>query len=333
VSLDAFRWDVRASRLPAATSDRLIIVYAVGVGIVFYIVSKILLDAYVYGDQQYYRAFYTAVGLQNPLTSLTMQEEYLGSSELIYPLLAWLWSYFNIDHSVFVAFLNALLGSFLFVYLRRNNANLLFIGLVLTNYYVLALCTSAERLKLGFVFALAGMAVENKNARRVLLVLAPLAHFQMLILYAGSYIWTFLEKEADTDQARRRRMISGIGVSIALMLFLAVFGNAVLSKIQANWSVTSLESIAQGGVILGVAQIVTRDLRRVMVTFLPLLVLVLLLGGDRMNMIIVATLFFIVVRERKTSNILILLLTGYLSFKSISLVNNIFTYGDGFYSA
>ena len=82
--------------------------------------------------------------------------------------------------------------------------------------------------------------------------------------------------------------------------------------------------------LLIISLVVFKDKFKVLFSLLPLIVAVILLGGQRVNMIAVTLVFILCVSEKKTNHPLIICLFTYFSLKSIPFIYNIYYNGNGF---
>src|SRR5690606_16850150 len=117
-----------------------------------YFFSTWFLDLYVGGDQQYYRAFWTAMTWAKPDQWQDIQGRYLGSNDYLYSVIISFGTNSGFDRTSYISFWNALLTGTLSYILVKYRASFLFAALLLTNYYLLVLLSSAERVKFAYLF-------------------------------------------------------------------------------------------------------------------------------------------------------------------------------------
>lgn len=149
-----------------------------------FLISLPLLHLYSGGDQVHYTAYYDYLANKNLLQAYLSQHEYLGSSELVYPLIAWIGSNLGLDKVLYFSFWNATLLLFIGILLLKHNASATFIFLTLFNFYLFVLLTGAERLKFAYIFLL--LAALTQNSSRLIMIGAAIAsHLQALITTAA----------------------------------------------------------------------------------------------------------------------------------------------------
>ena len=107
---------------------------------------------YVLGDQVHYRSVYENLAELSLVDGYIYYNSALDSLEFVHFFLSWLASRF-LDKDLFVAIANALLAWVAFGVFQKWKASVFIaVLLVLTNYYLIAMYFSAERLKFGFIF-------------------------------------------------------------------------------------------------------------------------------------------------------------------------------------
>jgi hypothetical protein len=300
------------------------IIVAAAVGAAAFFFYSFVLYAYYYGDPAHYQRYYDSLIGRDVIWALLTQRDYLGSSELIYPVVAWIGSNAGIERYVLMAAFDGLLYAVLFLVLRMYRCNPIFIALCLTNFYVVVLATSAERLKFAYIcFFLALLAVGR--IRLLWLALAPLAHFQSLITYGSILIWHFF-----THLSMRTRVALGTLTAIGTGALIYFFYSALTDKFLSYQGLGGLLDILSGLALFGVALAIFSNRVRVFAALAPLIVLAFILGSDRINMVIFTSFIYICFIEDKTKNPAVLLLMSYFSVKSAIFILDVLKYGNGF---
>jgi hypothetical protein len=287
----------------------------------------------LYGDQVVYRQLYEALRFAPINQALSYSIAYVSGGEPITAIILWSGASLGIDKDLYISFFNTLLVLFLFIFLKKNKASWLSIFLVLTNFYLLVLLTGAERLKFSYLILMAAALVEGR-LRIVLFALAPLAHFQSIILLVGiisgsfsKSIRTFLERRT----VRKLDLYYSLILGLFLVVFFAAFGKSILGKVYAYISFSrGISEITQITILMAFSLFVFKDKVRIFLVLLPIVGAVFLLGGSRVNMIAVSLVIYFLAIEGRISSLVSLAFLSYFSFKSIGFIFNIIKYGDGF---
>ena len=314
---------------PVFTSDGLIRRFMVSglLGAIAFFAFRYLLGVYYFGDPAIYQRFYDALLGRDLFASWTMQRDYLGSGEFLYPAVAWFFSNAGVERITTMALFDAIMYVALYQALRTYRVGVIFTSLALTNFYVLVLATSAERLKFSYIFLFLALT-SAKRMRVPYLVVASLAHFQTLILEGAIIIWRFFSNVS--PQIRVALIGGGVIFGGAGAYF---FLDVLLSKFTSYQGQGGLVDLISGLALIVVALLVFKNKFQILVTMTPLAVLSLILGSARMNMIIFSVLTFLVLKERKANHPIILAVMLYFSFKAADFVFLIVNYGNGFASA
>jgi len=297
---------------------------AIAVGFAAFVFYNYVLYNYHYGDPAHYQRYYDSLIGRDIIWAVVTQWDYLGSSELIYPVVAWIGSNASIERYILMAAIDGAMYAFLFNALRSYRCSPIFIALCLTNFYVVVLATSAERLKFAYVCIFLALMTAGR-IKLLWMALAPLAHFQSLISLGSIFIWHFFNQLS----TRVKLAISVVtGISAALLIYF--FYGAMIDKFAAYQGQGNLLDILSGMALLAVALVIFPNRLRVFLTIAPLIGLTFVLGSDRMNMVTFTTFMFICLVEGKTKHPAVILIMAYFSFRSVGFVDNILKYGNGF---
>lgn len=299
-----------------------------------FVISMVLLDHYQYGDQLWYHNFYDSLADSSPTDIPRLQLIHTGSAEPVYGMIMWIGSYFSFPKNEYISFFNSILAVTLFVWLREHRAAPLVILLVFTNFYFIVLLTGAERLKFSFIFLLLALSFSGMM-RWAFLALAPLAHFQTLIIYS-SIAFEKLSKISFSIKSRSYLVIlrnTGIIlVSVfAIVAFISRFSSAIAEKIQGYYSGFDIISIMDTLLFISIGLIITKNRKQLALAMLPIVPAALVVGQARVTMVGFVILFYLILREGRSNHILMYILLFYFSLKSYGFVENILLFGNGFY--
>jgi hypothetical protein len=306
-----------------------------------YVISFILLSNYVGGDQKAYHRFYNVLngaGIENVMNIASV----VSSEEPLSAHILWAGSNFGIKKNIFISSLNVIMVVSLFLLARKHHVKILMIGLLLTNYYVVVLMTSAERLKIAYIFVILATLAAGK-VRFLLLTISPLAHFQNIILLS-SLVFSSFAGHANNLIFRgiiQRRalklysivLITGVSfISFMLLKFQNEYGlwKKIIKYISVHDS--SLFDLWKLCILIIITLYVTRRRLRMFLLFLPYLVGVYFIGGERINMIAFTVVIYYLMEERRLHHPLIYMLMLYFSIKTIPFIHKIILFGDGFFA-
>lgn len=324
---------------PSGFSARSRSSHVLGGLIVFFLafgVSIPLMGAYTGGDQQYYRELYDAL-IGTPVDQVAVvQLLKTSSAEPIYGYTMWGAANWGLEKDIVIAFFNGLLAMLIHLFLRRHNAGALASLLIFTNFYLVVLFTSAERLKFAYIFMT--LAALLTGWRAVMVLFAGMgAHFQTAIVIA-SLISARLSRISLIQRHMRpsRLLLMAIllpaGIAAA-GLFLMVFLPAIQDKIAAySGDRSAIASLANILILLIAGLICLPRKLEFALTLLPVILAALLFGPNRVNILGVTMFIYLAVVSRRSRHPVVLVLLLYFSLKSIGFLQNIYFWGDGFYS-
>ena len=284
-------------------------------------------DTLIYGD------FYSRLRGVDVHHLLFWQECLLTSREPVYALLAWTAANLGLSHAALMGALNATLVGLIAVWLWRNAAPWPTWILLYTNFYVLVVFASAERLKLAVLFLLAAVIVRATWQKVVLVVLGMGAHLQGIMLVGA---WVFGRLPAFGARVDLRRDWRLLALAAALVVGLGAAFVAISWSHLVNKAARYMEASAgliEGGdflVLIAVGLLAGRDRLRVVLAQLPLLLLAFVLGNSRMTILGFFLLLEQLVEERRTGHPAFMALMAYLTYKSVGFVEAVAAVGNGF---
>ena len=315
----------------ARSNDFYAYLFAALVFVAAYVFSGWILEYYTGGDQKYYILLYDALRWSQFSHISDMQLKYTGSTEPLYGLLMWVLSP-SFEKNMVMSFSNAILMSSLFLVLRKYGANILFTILIFTNYYILVLLTSAERLKFAYIFGIIAVLVPV-IWRAAAIIASLLSHYSILIVIISIAVPPKYRELLSYLQGKSggsvKKFLLFIGAFSSFILFITLYREQITDKI---WSYESYDvtDMLQGLVLFVVAMIVTNDRANMAIALSFPLVATFILGGERVNMLTVSVFIYLILREGKTKHPIVLLLLAYLSYKSWDYMQNVLAYGTGY---
>lgn len=299
----------------------------------FFLISYTLTVPYVKGDQEFYRAFYTQLTHAQFSEIMILQLINTGSAEPLYGILMWIGSNIGIDKDVYIGIFNTVLFCAIFYFLRKNNSSILFASLVLSNYYLVVMLTSAERLKFSYI-ALTIAALQLPFGRKIWGLISIFFHFQSLILISSKIAGRLSKTTLKRRISRRNLAIFFLGsiLSIAaLAVFLRAFSGIITAKLLVYANSAEIFGFLSTLLLMILSVFIFKSKKEVLTSLAICALFSIIVGPERVNMIAVTAFIYFVVTERKTSNPLAIGLMLYFSVKTIDFVQQIFQYGNGYH--
>lgn len=299
-----------------------------------FLFSMWLLDLYRGGDQEHYDRFWRAMVWTHPSLWSRLQFAYLSSAEPLYRLIIGAGTYLNVDRLTYLSLWNAFFLSLIGYALIKNRSSIPFAIFVFTNFYILVLLSSAERLKFGYIFLLLAFCVEHIRWKTLCSVLSGFAHTQAVIQFMSAAIY-YVCVEYRTIFSRKTTTIALLigGPAAAGVVFyylLNSIGDIVVQKSEFYMGESQgIPEIVQWLFILIGGTIVFDKRWPFVLAMLPMGVLTSLFGG-RVNVATLAFFCALALTGRKTAHPLVLLVMAYMSFKSIGFITNVLNTGQGF---
>ncbi len=297
-----------------------------------FFISYFLLSYYTGGDQVYYGNFYAALYGSNIEDAVSLSITYTGGGEPLTALILWIGANLGIEKIVYISLFNIILTLSLFLLARKNQVKPPMIFLLLTNFYFFVLLTSAERLKMAYIFTIIAMLFVGK-VRLFLLTCSPFAHFQNFILIACVVLARFEEDIKNlifNFRISKKSIMMLIGLVMGSVPIVFFSLEAVSGKFEAYTYLASVSELVNIMLLAPIAIYVSRKRLRMILVLLPLFPLIMLIGSIRINMIAVTLVIYFLMIERRIHHPLIYLIMTYFSVKTIGYVYRILTAGDGF---
>lgn len=302
----------------------------------YFLWSLKLLEFYINSDQVHYISYYEASKDASFVEIPVLGYAYLGSIEPISLFLLWLGAKLGIAKNVYISILNVILAFGVIEVLRKYKVPWHTYIFVFSNYYFLVLMTGAERLKISYILLVYSVLIRNRISN-LLLLLTPLAHFQSFILFLSlflekysRYIFRIIVKLRCT-----KRLIQSVILTLTAVLLcssLVSLDPLGLKVLNYTKEADGLSEIINISILLVLSLLVTKYRLKLLISFVPLIILTYILGNMRVNMIAFTFVFFFFLKEGRMANPIFILLLVYFSIKSWLFVNNIFVYGTGFYA-
>ena len=303
------------------------LLYAVFVAVFSYFMYAV----YIGQDLKLYAYYY------NNLPNKTLSEAFLfyrntlGSKEPVYFIITFL-AHDLVSKEVLMSLSNSFLAYFISRLILNANINILVWFMVVTNYYLWVLYLPAERLKFGLMFILA--AILYSRRRYFFYLLSVMSHIQsfisiyiLLSFKVKYYISHFLRKPVHST-------LSFLLMLTFIFSLLYIMKDQLVMKFEAYYN-KEFDFYGALKVVLFMFLSVLSfrnyiDKLSLAYLFLPLVILSLLLGGDRIVMFAAVTFIGMSVYYKKGNCFSFYLVSIYFLAKSIEFFYNTFSKGYAF---
>lgn len=290
------------------------------------------------GDQLAYVAAYRAVDGLAILDAFEEYRRYLDSAEIVHFLVIWIGSNLGVDKNLLMSSANALLAYVILKLFRKwRGAFWISAVFVLSNFYILVLYFTAERLKFSFIFVvLSFIYAESIRASVSFATLSILTHVQNLIIYTSVVFSTAIPGLKSLRRFRGGGLAGVIGlISIGLLFYL--FGDMLVehiltkANVYASGNVKEFHEDVLVMLVLFIASLYLASNKfLVVLVFVPIFVFLFILGSDRINMIGYLCFLYFGIKINRGFNIAVIGTSSYLFAKGLHYLFFLFTTGNGF---
>lgn len=309
------------------------LLFSFGVGIIVFFITFFLSDYYLYGDQFYYRNFYSLAENLDFSEVVILANSKLGSVEPFYPFLVWVFSGL-VPKIIFVSFSNAILAVFTLRLGKLVGGSPIVVSLVLlSNFYFYVLFFSAERLKYGFILFFLGLIFWTSgklNKSFASIFFSVLAHTQMLIMLLGNVLNVVIDN--------RRKIFNIRFIPVFVVLGVLVVGMFVylLPHLLGKFSAYSNRAFDLSGLVKiflfsSMTLWYAKFSRHAFLQLLPLVLASAVLGSERIVMLVYFLFMYYSIGVRRGFNFGVLLVNFYFFIKTIYFVQNVIVHNNAFY--
>ncbi len=307
------------------------VIISVTFALISFIFSLLIIDFYTHGDQSHYIRYWLNV------QELSFSEAYvllgisLGSAEPVYAFLTYVFSGI-IEKKIIMSILNASIVYLLVLWMLKKNVTIVIIPFLLLNFYLLVLFFAAERLKIGLLFFL--IAEHYSKFKLVWYILSLLSHVSVLIILIVRYsnIFYKLFLELIHGYITKKTIFYIIIYIIISSAILYVLLEHIINKLEyAHLDSLSISGILKMSVFIGMGVFYSQKKIEPIIAGLPLILTAGILGPDRVVMFGYFLFMYYGLQYKRGLNFGIFITTVYFIIASITFMDAIVLYGDGFY--
>lgn len=292
--------------------------------------SLLLSPYYISGDQEAYKPLYEEIlDYKDWESKFTFYFLTVGAIEPFYLLLVNLLAG-ALPKDLAFSILNGVLAGCVALWLLQRRVSALIVAPLMLNAYLIVLFFSAERLKVALLLFTLGFIL-HKRWRWLLFLLAVLTQFQTLLLVLVHLIW-----QLGAKPSRKRALQLTLLLLVLAGAVVALSGNPLLAGYltgkldfyaDSGWG--GLGAIAKPLLYMAAALYYSPQRRRVLASFLPLVVATYFLGSERLALFSYFLFMIIVAPYRHGWNLATLLATAYYSYQGVAFIANFIDHGHG----
>lgn len=302
-----------------------------------FIFSLFIGNLYVDGDQIYYTEAYRLVKGLDLVEGFFLYRSQISSEEPIHFFIIWIFSNIGVEKNLLMSLMNAFLILVItrILLIWKVNRFIIF-STIVTNFYILVLFFSAERLKFSIIFILLSILIINKKKTSLFFaILSVLTHTQTSLLIIASSFGNFMSNILNINKSfflnlNFWKLIFIIFFGVTLFLLKEHLSSKFSSYSDISKSKSFIENAWQSIIFLLFSLWYSK--RRVATFFLFTIIILSasLVGSDRIT--ILAYFFFMsyALRINRGFNLGVVLSIIYFGFKSTIFLSNIFQFGHGF---
>jgi hypothetical protein len=299
-----------------------------------YLFSRWLLSVYVWGDQQHYANFWQAVSWAPRSEWTNLQIRYLSSVDYIYSNLIGLGTYITQDRIGYISVFNAILMTLIAIILKRHEAGFLFWATVFSNFYMLVILSSAERLKFAYLLIAIAFFIKRPAFKLIVAASSVFAHTQAVVQFlSGAIYYVAVNRRAIFNSKVKIISASIFGPVIAAVggyVLFQISGDVIADKSEFYTDESrGLLEIIQWLLVLIVGVVVFINRFEFALAMLPMGVMTAFYGS-RINVATLALFCALALTQQKTRHPLVVAIMLYMSYKSIGFILNVLETGQGF---
>jgi len=293
-----------------------------------------MLSNYLGGDQIGYRKLYEALKGSNFFGAIVLTFSYVGGSEPIYAFIAWFGSNIGLEKDLYFSIINSFFCAIIIKYLYSKGASFIFIFLMLSNYYIIVLMTSAERLKIAIIIMFIALIYQKKTLlSNSFKLLSIMAHFQIAIYFFSISFLKTINILRSNRVKKKILLIIPIIIAIGGIL-VAQNISPIIHKISVyagSYSNGLHIDLIRPLILITVYYIATKKKTNAILVLISLLPFYYLFGGNRINILLFFLIVTLFIEAKKINHPLLTLIMFYYSFKGFHFAYKIFLNQNGYF--
>jgi hypothetical protein len=309
--------------------------FALTVGICVFVGSYFFAPYYTEGDQWVYVRAYQAVEGLDLKSAYSLYEMAISGGEYLHFLIIWAASTLAIEKNLFMALANSTLSAYAYLLARHwGGIRYLILFLIFTNFYLYVLYFSAERLKFGFIFLI--ISLLNIHSSLIFIFfssLALLSHHSLIFIYSGIWLMMTATTFKRPNVTLNTKLIWIVLPSTLALIILAMGSFHIGAKLHTylnRHNTSDLMTFGPIALLVTLSCIYSKELVRPILTYLPIIIGIVFLGGSRLNMLGYFIFLYYCLNYRSGLNFGMIATSIYFGYKSIGYVSSVIHHGHGF---
>jgi hypothetical protein len=299
-------------------------------GILGLVLSLIISEYHIVGDQLHYLNAYTLIEGLNIYDAFQLYQSIIFTGEFIHFFIVWIFSNMHIEKDIVMSVSNVILLLAFLKILQLNKYPLWLASLIVFNPYILALFFTLERNKFAFIFLFFYLIYSV----RFLLILSILTHSSGLLLIIPKFFYSIsskiqlkiLIKKIDLIRILKFIFFASFVISV---LYLLLYSHIYDKFFLYNQSTRVEYEVAPYflSLIFFITLYSSNDKYIVLTVFIFLIAIYYILGGDRVNMFGYFAFLYFSNPKNLFFQFFCTLLSIFLLHRSYIYIDNIIFYG------
>lgn len=297
---------------------------------------------YYAGDQVRYLHIYNDLSDRHLFEGLDVYYTDIGSKEIIHYLIVWITSNLSLGKNFVMAIANSILAYLLMrLFLHWRVSIYVSVAVIFTNFYVLTLYFSAERLKFAFIFTILSLLYSYRRQPKLSFSFAltsVLAHSQQILIYASLVFSSFMlgfVASLKTGMLNLKLLLSLTIIIISALIVFYFNSNHILYKLHYYSNTFGLEknsliALWKPLFFLLLTLQYSKERLRVIYIYMILLLSAVIIGPQRVTMIAYFFFMFYALQYNRGVNAGVILTSFYFAVKSYYYILEILNSGQGY---
>lgn len=293
------------------------------IALVSLVQSYLLRDHALVGDGIAYSATFEALQGAGLFEGYGIFQDGIGASEF-FSYLVFYSAAQVLNYETFVYLTNLGLAFAIYALYRHYGKNVIwFLATIPLNFYFLAMCFGAQRLKLGMLFLMLTVCAAKSSRTKVFAALSLFSHFQLIIIFAAERVRTFFSGVARLPVME---LVALAAICLSIFFTVPVLQLKVLSYILERGEVNLFTFAASFLIVV----FVSRFNLGIIAEFLFFLVVILVIGESRVNILVFCVMWRLIFLAKERPAIVSYIISLYLSVKGVGFIIDILNGGTGF---
>jgi hypothetical protein len=293
------------------------------IALVSLVQSYLLRDHALVGDGIAYSSTFDALRGAGILDGYEAFQAGIGASEFFSYIVFYVAAQL-LDYDVFVYLTNLGLTFAIYAVYRHYGKNVVwFLATIPFNFYYLAVCFGAQRLKLGLLMLMVMLCASRPSRVKALAALALFSHFQLIIIFVAERIKGFF---SGATRLPLMEIAAVFAICVSIFFTVPALQLKVLSYILERGEVNLVTFVASFLIVM----YVSRFNLGIIAEFLFFFFVILVIGESRVNILVFFVMWRLIFLVKERPALVSYFISLYLSVKGVAFVIDILNGGTGF---